>query len=110
MRKLSIIALLSAVLAGCQSVPRGIKPVWTHAGQPSSETAAPPQFRVTPVEAFRIARESRQLSLKHHWHLYADSKFYYIHDTFLGDGPHRAFKYGLRIDGRTGAIQEAEQD
>ena len=51
-----------------------------------------------------MARQSGALSLKHVWHVYADSGCYYVHDTFLGDGPSQAFAQGVQIDGRTGEI------
>ena len=109
MRKLTFIALLCAALSACQTVPQDLKPVWTQTGKPAAGATAPHSLKVTPSEAFEIARESRGLSWKHHWHLYADSKYYYVHDIFLGDGPRRAFRQGLRIDGKTGEIQSRRE-
>ena len=97
------------MLVSCQTEHRSLLSVWNKSGQPTIEIATPHGFTVSPLEAFRIAQESGRLSLKHHWHIYSDTKFYYIHDTFLGDGTRRAFKQGLRIDGKTGKIQEGEQ-
>lgn len=42
--------------------------------------------------------------MKHDWHIYADSQYYYVHDTFLGDNPRRAFDLGVRVDGQSGEI------
>lgn len=109
MRNPIIIALLCAALSACLAIPQDLKPVWTQTGKPAAGAAAPYLFKVTPLEAFLIARESRGLSWKHHWHLYADSKYYYVHDIFLGDGPRRAFRQGLRIDGKTGEIQSRRE-
>jgi hypothetical protein len=97
--------LFTAVVAGCAiSGSESVSPVWTERGAPSSAVALPPGFRISPARAYAIARESRRISLKHIWHIYADSRFYYVHDTFLGSGPRQARATGLRIDGQTGEI------
>jgi hypothetical protein len=86
----------------------GFHPVWTpnDGAWPAKSLAAPAGFTLTPYQAYEITRESRSLSLKHRWDLYADSRYYYVHDTFLGDSPKEAHKYGLCIDGRTGKIEK----
>ena len=71
---------------------------------PPADLPPPSGFTVTPAQAVSAARESGSLSLKHVWHVYADSGYYYVHDTFLGDSPRRAFVQGVRVDGKTGEI------
>ena len=97
--------LLAVVVAGCAvSASDTVSAVWTERGAPPSTVASPTGFRVSPSRAYVIARDSRRLSLKHIWHIYADSRYYYVHDTFLGSGATRARATGLRIDGLTGEI------
>lgn len=111
MQKLIAILLLCiGISACCATIPSDFRSVWTQSGSPPENLPTPSGFSISPAEAFRIAQESRRLSLKHVWHLYSDSDFYYIHDTFLGDGSRRAFTQGLRINGRSGTIIQAEQD
>lgn len=79
--------------------------MWTQREWPPAEWAAPAGFSVTPRQAYEIVRETPwTLSLKHVWHLHADGRYYYVHDTFGGDGAFRAFQQGVRVDGRTGEI------
>jgi hypothetical protein len=104
MRPSFIISLLCLLLTGCSSLEKEFRPVWTQAKWPPASQSAPEGFKVTPRQAFAIVGKSHARSLKHVWHLYADSRYYYVHDTFLGDSPRRVFKQGVRIDGRTGEI------
>ncbi len=56
-------------------------------------------------EAFEIVRNKPwALSLKHIWHIYADAKYYYVHDSFLGSNSSLAKRHGVIIDGQTGEI------
>lgn len=96
--------LFGLVLVGCVTMPRQFQAVWTQPGSPPAELAAPVGFTISPAQAHNIVREARILSLKHQWSIYADSRNYYVHDTFLGDSPREAFRHGARIDGKTGAI------
>ena len=102
----SLLSLIFAlVFAGCAlAASDSVSAVWTESGAPPSTVASPTGFRVSPSRAYAIARDSRRLSLKHIWHIYADSRYYYVHDAFLGSGATRARKTGLRIDGLTGKI------
>lgn len=104
MRTLLSIPILCLVLLGCATTPQEVRAIWAKPTSPPSDLPAPVGFTVTPAQAFEIARESKMISLKHVWHVYADSAYYYVHDTFLGDSPHRAYAQGVRIDGRTGEI------
>src|SRR5688572_17004686 len=101
MRTLFPISALCLALVGCTTTSRDVRAVWTQPTPPTADLPAPPGFSVTPAQAFTTVRESGAISLKHAWHVYADSGYYYVHDTFLGDGPRRAFAQGVRIDGRT---------
>ena len=78
--------------------------VWKQPSKPPSDLSAPPGFVTTPAQAYSAVRDARALSLKHVWHVYADSSYYYVHDTFLGGGPRRAYAQGVRVDGHTGQI------
>ena len=104
MRTLLSISIVCLVLVGCATASREVRAVWTQPTSPPADLPSPSGFTVTPAQAVSVARESRALSVKHVWHVYADSGYYYVHDTFLGDGPRRAFAQGVRIDGRTGEI------
>ena len=93
------------MLLGCATTPREIRAVWTQPTPPPGDLPAPPGFTVTPAQAFKVARDSDMISLKHHWHLYADARYYYVHDVFLGSSVRRAYDQGVRINGRTGQIE-----
>lgn len=92
------------ILVGCATTPREVRAVWTQPTIPPADLSAPSGFTVTPTQAFTVARDSDMISLKHIWHIYADSHYYYVHDTFLGDSPRRAYAQAVRIDGQTGHI------
>jgi hypothetical protein len=96
--------LFGLALVGCATLPPQFQAVWTQPGSPPAELAAPAGFTISPAQAHNIVREAQILSLKHHWSIYADSQNYYVHDTFLGDSPREAFRHGVRVDGKTGAI------
>ena len=106
MMKILILATLLIIgITSCTSIKHDIQPVWKKAGKPPKNLITPEGFYITPVEAVNAAQKSKLLSLKHIWHVYADSQFYYIHDIFLGSSPQRAYKQGLRIDGKSGEIK-----
>ncbi len=104
MRTLLSISTLCLVLLGCATPSRDVRAVWTQPTAPPSDLPAPDGFTVSPSRAYSAVWDSRALSLKHVWHIYADSRYYYVHDTFLGDSPRRALAQGVRIDGQTGEI------
>jgi len=81
-----------------------MRAVWTQPIKPPSDLPAPPGFLITPAQAYSAAWDARALSLKHTWYVYADSRYYYVHDIFLGATPHRAYVQGVRIDGQTREI------
>ena len=60
--------------------------------------------KVTPAPAYARAYESDMISLKHDWYIYADSRYDYAHDVYLGSSIGRAHNQGVRIDGQTGWI------
>lgn len=103
MRSFLLFTILGFALLGC-TTPQDVRAVWTQPAAPSAHLAAPPGFMVSPARAHSAVWDSRALSLKHNWHIYADSRYYYVHDTFLGDGARRAFAQGIRVDGQTGEI------
>ena len=109
MHKIILLLLLCIGIFSCGTTPSDFRPVWIHPGtppdQPPKHLPSPIGFGITPSQAYRIAWNSRRLSLKHQWSLYADSNYYYVHDTFLGDSTNRAFRQGLRINGRSGDIE-----
>jgi hypothetical protein len=104
MRALLTISVLCPTLLGCTATSREVHAVWTQPTLPPADLPPPSGFTVTPAQAISAARQSGALSLKHVWHIYSDSGYYYVHDTFLGDGPRRAFTQGVRVDGKTGEI------
>lgn len=104
MRTFISILALCLMFVGCDTASRDVHPVWTQPTLPPADLPPPSGFKITPAQAVSAARESGALSLKHVWHIYADSDYYYVHDTFLGDSPRRAFTQGIRVDGRTGEI------
>lgn len=108
MRALIVISAFCLAFAGCAQPPQDFRAVWTQSSLPPDGLQKPVGFRVTPKEACETIAESNALSLKHVWHIYADSRYYYVHDIFLGDGARRAHKQGVRIDGRTGKIVRRE--
>ena len=72
--------------------------------RPPTDLPAPAGFTATPAEAYVRACESDMISLKHVWHIHADSRYYYVHDVYLGSSVRRAHNQGLRIAGQTGEI------
>ena len=82
-----------------------IDPVWTKDTPPTENVEPPNGFKITPSETFEIVRNKPwALSMKHIWHIYADSKYYYVHDSCLGSNSSLAKRYGVKIDGKTGKI------
>jgi len=104
MRTLLFIATLCLFLSGCAMQPRDVQAVWMQSGAPPADLPAPAGFAVSPSQAYSTVWDSRRLSLKHVWHIYADSRYYYVHDIFLGDSPGWALALGVRVDGQTGKI------
>lgn len=104
MRTIFSISALSLLLVACATTPTNMRTVWTESTKPPSDLPAAFGFVATPAQAYSAVWDARALSLKHVWHIYADTQYYYVHDTFLGDSPRRAYVQGVRIDGRTGQI------
>jgi hypothetical protein len=104
MRTLLTTLALSFMMLGCATAPKHVHAVWTQPTPPPADLPVPPGFTITPTQAVAAARDSRLISLKHISHIYADSRYYYVHDTFLGDSPRRAYVQGVRVDGQTGEI------
>ncbi len=102
--------IFGALAARCSPAPSDLEAVWTEGMRPPPDLATPAGFAISPSEAYSVAWDSRALSWKHIWHIYADSRFYYVHDIFLGDSPRRVFVQGLRIDGRIGGIANRSMD
>ena len=100
----AVFFLTGCLVVGCTTVSRDFRAVWMQHTSPPADLPPPSRFTITPAQAFAVARESGEITLKNVWYLYADSDYYYVHDTFLGDDPCRAFAQGVRIDGRTGEI------
>jgi hypothetical protein len=84
--------------------PQDIRSVWMQPSAPPADLPTPAGFTVSPAQAYSIVWDSRRLSLKHVWHIYADSQYYYVHDAFLRDSPRLALTVGVRVDGQTGKI------
>lgn len=103
MKSHHVALLLAFCLLGCAPI-QDIHPVWTKPSTPPLDMPAPEGFTITPAQAYSVVWDARALSLKHNWDIYSDSRYYYVLDTFLGSGPQRAFKQGIRVDGRTGEI------
>jgi len=56
-------------------------------------------------EAYRIFARRERLSLKHRWICFRDDKHYYIPDAFgKSIAARKAFKYGVKVNGNTGAL------
>ena len=93
------------LLASCSKTPQDFHVIWAQAEPLPSTLRAPSGFEVTPAQACAIVREQPWvLSLKHPWHVYADSHHYYIHDGFWGESARSAYEQGVRVDGRSGQI------
>lgn len=88
--------------AGCAH--RHVRPLWTKDAVAPADLASPAGFAVTPTQALATARDSRALSLKHYWYVYADSSYYYVDDAFLGSNARTAYRRGVRIHGQTGKV------
>jgi hypothetical protein len=80
--------------------------VWTKNNWPPENHQTFQEFYISPRQAYRAVAKSRRLSLKHHWVCYRDDKFYYIADTFGKNiDASNVVKYGLKINGVTGLIE-----
>ena len=102
MRTLLSISML--LLLGCTMQPQDFQPVWIQPGAPPADLPSPAGFTVSPLQAYTAVWDSRSQSIKHVWHIYADSQYYYVYDIFLGDSPRKVFLLGVRVDGQTGEI------
>ncbi len=113
-RQILILVLFFCIISmcGCVHVTSSVKsrfddvhPVWLEKKPPLKSMTAPKGFKITPFEAFEIVKQKPwSLSLKHVWHIYADSRYYYVHDAFLGSNSSLAKRQGVKIDGQTGEI------
>ena len=110
MKKYSLLLIVLLLLfeTGCVSYISScfddVDPVWIEDTPPPINIEPPNDFKITPYQAYQRIGSQRLLALKHVWHVYADSKFYYVHDAFLGSNSSMAKKYGVKIDGQTGKI------
>ncbi|HEY1084401.1 MAG TPA: hypothetical protein VGE29_19190 [Prosthecobacter sp.] len=100
--------ILTVAVTGCIGPREQLQPVWLGEREPPASLAAPAGFAVSPAQAFETVRQSRIISLKHVWHVYADSRCYYVHDAFLGTSAGHAKNQGVRVDGQTGQILEQQ--
>lgn len=86
-------------------MPKDLAYVGVSAGAHSRVASRTPQgFLVSPQQARDVVWRSQRLSWKHEWEYFADSRYYYVNDTFLGKGANHAYRVGVRVDGRTGGI------
>ncbi len=76
-KHLLILFAATLIITGCQ--PDKVKLVWDTSGEAVGITTLT-GFAISPVEAYAKVVESRRLSLKHIWHVYADDENYYIMD------------------------------
>lgn len=104
MRFLLIVFAFLLVVSACTKHLPNVKPVWVESTPPPESLPTPVGFSVLPLQAYTAVKVAKLLSLKHIWHIYADTQYYYVHDTFLGGNARKAFANGVRIDGKTGNI------
>ncbi len=104
MRSILTLVFFCVALVGCAVAPGGIRPVWTESSPPPAGLAAPAGFTITPARALGVARGSGLLSSHQECHIYADSQYYYVLDTFFGKAPYQAVVHGIRVNGKTGKI------
>jgi len=100
----SLAVFLCLLLMGCSSIPREFHVVWSKPLAPPADLATPAGFSVTPAQAYSQVLATKNLSLKHIWHVYADADYYYVYDTFQGTGQRRAYNQGIKVDGKNGVI------
>ena len=104
-----ILASILSINTGCISVRShfdDVHPLWVKSDIRPENLTSPNDFKISPKQACDIVRKEFALSLKHIWHIYYDSDYYYIHDSFLGSNSARAKRYGARVDGNTGKIEK----
>jgi hypothetical protein len=95
----AIIVTVCLMIVGCHG---DIHAVWNDdSGRVPVSARAPDGFKITPHDAQVIAEKELGMR-KTIQHIYADSKYYYIVDGFLGSNASKAAKTGYRVDGRTG--------
>jgi hypothetical protein len=99
-----LLSISTLLLLGCAMQPQDFQPVWMQPGAPPVDLPSPAGFTVSPLQAYTAVWDSRSQSIKHVWHIYADSQYYYVHDIFLSDSPRKVFLLGVRVDGQTGEI------
>ena len=71
---------------------------------PSVSVETPAGFKTTPLEAYHRLQhydDTYADTSKHAWHIYADSRCYYLLDTFQHPeaSSRFAFLHGIKIDG-----------
>lgn len=101
---LRLLMVFGLGLCACSSPPRDLHAVWRDPATPPASLQPPAGFTITPAQAYTVVREAKALSLKPIWHLYADSRYYYVQDAFTGSNRRRAYVQAVRVDGRTGRI------
>lgn len=104
MKRILTAVLILATPFGCASQPR---PIFTGSQAQSLDVLPTPHgFLISPAKAEEIVRTTKRLSLKHRYHIYADDRFYYVCDAFLGSSGSFAARQGVKVDGRTGEVIE----
>lgn len=101
------VVCLSLTFASCSTRLKRVYPARN--GMENLESLKTPQgFAITPWEADQMVRSSRRLSLKHVYHLYADDRYYYVLDGYLGSNSFKAISGGIKMDGQSGRILDDE--
>ena len=106
-RRTAFVVALLLALAGCvaplASLGDDTRRLWDQTKPPSETVAAPDGFTVTPAQAYAVVTGGRPQ--KFAWYIYADSTSYYLveHAPLLAPTSGYARKYGVQIDGRSGA-------
>jgi len=98
--KIAIMIVACLLSASCQS---NMNEVWTGSfGRVPTSTPTPDGFIISPHDALVIAEKEYGMK-KAVQHVYADSTYYYIVDGFFGSNRYKAYKTGVRVDGKSGA-------
>jgi hypothetical protein len=105
------IAALTLTLSGCiispfSSLADETHQIWDEVGPPPVDLASPKGFRVTPAQAHSAV--TRGLPQKYAWYIYADKTSYFLveHAPLLVPTSGYARKYGVQLDGTTGACKK----
>ena len=106
MRLLLAMSLIASLFVGCSTVPHELHAVWKERSPPTPDLAAPPGFRVTPWNAYRVICGLSPDNQRRVWFIYADSSSYYFLDvdSAVRVSKRLAYDEGLIIDGRTGVF------